>query len=65
MKHNYAPYFTTARFNSICAETGNIINKGDTICIWNKKAYSDNSKHADELRGKQFNEAYCMADANY
>lgn len=61
------PYFTRARFPSLCAETGRKINKGDEIAYYprDKKAYHVDSKAADHLRGLQFNAAFNMADANY
>ena len=46
------PYFTAARFNSTCPETGLVIAIGQRIAYYPamRKAYHDNSKHADELR---------------
>jgi hypothetical protein len=64
---NKAPYFTTARFDSKCAETGKDIKKGDPIAYYpaSQKAYCDDSKTAADLRGQQFAAAHNMADANY
>ncbi|MCP4651110.1 MAG: hypothetical protein GY853_13675 [PVC group bacterium] len=45
-----------ARFNSVCAETGRAINKGDN-CIYypkGKKVFHIDSKQAEEYRGYMF-----------
>lgn len=65
MRNN--PYFTRARFSSLCAETGRKINKGDEIAYYprDRTAYHTDSKQADELRAQQFAAAFNMADANY
>jgi hypothetical protein len=62
-----APYFTTARFNSTCPETCLVIAIGQRIAYFPavRKAYHENSKHADELRALEFSRAFNMADANY
>ena len=62
-----APYFTTARFNSTCPETGLAIAIGQRIAYYPavRKAYHENSKHADQLRALEFSRAFNMADANY
>jgi hypothetical protein len=62
-----APYFTTARFNSTCPETGLAIAMGQRIAYYPamRKAYHENSKHADQLRALEFSRAFNMADANY
>jgi len=65
MRRNTGPAWITARFDSLCAETGAKLQKGDRILFWNGKAYSENSKHADEARALEFNAAYCMPDANW
>jgi hypothetical protein len=64
---NYDPYFTKARFDSVCPETGKQIKKGDEIAYYpkHKKAYHTNSKAADQLRGLEFSKANNMADANW
>ena len=61
------PYFTRARFPSLCAETGRKIGKGDEIAYYplDRKAYHADSKQAAELRGLQFNATFGMADANW
>ena len=60
-------YFTKARFDSICPETGKKIKKGDTIAYfpYAKKAYHENSKNADIVRNNQFNKVFCMGDAHW
>ena len=66
MKNNN-PQFIKARFDSICPETGKAILK-DTECAYfprERKAYHIDSKHADQVRGLEFNAAYNMADANW
>ena len=64
---NNNPYFTVARFDSVCAETGRKITKGERIAYYprDKKAFCDESKQAGELRGQEFSSAYGMADANW
>ena len=61
------PYFTRARFPSLCAETGRKINKGDVIAYYprDRKAYHAESKQADELRARDFAAVFNMADANW
>lgn len=61
------PYFTRARFPSVCAETARKIEKGDEIAYYprDRKAYHAESKQAAELRGLQFNAAFDMADSNW
>jgi hypothetical protein len=62
-----SPYFTNARFNSTCSETGLVIAIGQRIAYFpaTRKAYHENSKHADELRALEFSRAFNMADSNY
>lgn len=64
---NHTPYFTTARFDSVCPETGKPITKGDTCAYYPavKKAYHESSASADNLRGLEFSNAYNMADSGY
>jgi hypothetical protein len=64
---NKSPYFTNARFNSTCSETGLVIAIGQRIAYYpaTRKAYHENSKHADELRALEFSRAFNMADSNY
>jgi hypothetical protein len=61
------PYFTRARFNSTCPETGLVIAIGQRIAYFPavRKAYHENSTHADQLRALEFSRAFNMADANY
>jgi len=61
------PYFTTARFNSICPETGKEIKKGDEIAYYprDRKAFHKSSKSADNVRNLEFNSSFGMADANW
>ena len=61
------PYFTSARFSSVCPETGKPIKKGDRIAYFpaTRKAYHESSKAAEQVRGMQFAESWGMADANY
>lgn len=61
------PYFTTARFNSTCPETGRIISKGDRIAYYprERKAYHESSKAAEQIRALEFAAGAGMADANW
>lgn len=61
------PYFTSARFNSVCPETGKEIKKGDRIAYYprDRKAFHESSKSADNIRNLEFNSSYGMADANW
>jgi hypothetical protein len=67
MYRTKTPYFTTARFNSVCPETGKAIGIGDRIAYFPaaRKAYHEQSESADRVRALEFNAAYGMADANY
>lgn len=67
MRYRKPPYFTTARFNSICPETGKAIGIGDRIAYFPdiRKAYHAESEHASIVRGLEFSAAFNMADANY
>lgn len=64
---NQSPYFTTARFNSICSETGQQIRKGDRIAYFpnEKRAFHENSKAAEQIRELNFARTFNMADANW
>lgn len=64
---NQAPYFTTARFVSTCAETGRKIAKGEAIAYYpaTRSVYCAESKQAAELRGLQFSSAFGLADAEW
>lgn len=66
-KHTPGPYFTIARFDSVCPETGMAIKRGERVAYYPsaRKAYHDTSKQADELRGLQFADNCGMADANW
>lgn len=53
---NTTPYTTKAKFESLCAETGKTIKKGDE-CIYypsSKKVFHPNSKQASEFRAWSF-----------
>lgn len=67
MRYRKTPYFTSARFNSVCPETGKAIGIGDQIAYFpdTRKAYHDQSEHASIVRGLEFSAAFNMADANY
>jgi hypothetical protein len=67
MYRTKTPYFTTARFNSVCPETGKAIGIGDRIAYFpaTRKAYHEHSASADRVRALEFSAAYGMADANY
>ena len=62
---NTAPRRITARFDSVCAETGAPIKTGDTIIYADGEAYCDSSKRAEQFRANEFAAAFNMADANY
>jgi hypothetical protein len=64
---NYDPYFTKARFDSICPETGKQIKKGDEIAYYpkHKRAYHTSSKAASDLRSLQATQAFGLADADW
>ena len=67
MKYKRPPYFTRARFNSTCPETGLAIGIGDEIAYFpeTKKAYHRQSEHADIVRALEFSRSWGMADADY
>ena len=67
MKYRKSPYFTIARFDSVCSETNRLIKKGDRIAYFpdTRKAYHQDSEHASIVRGLEFSAAFNMADANY
>lgn len=67
MRKNRSPYFTQARYDGKCAETGAPIKKGDRIAYnpATKQVYSEQSKQAEALRGQEFARAWNMADADY
>jgi len=67
MYRTKTPYFTTARFNSVCPETGKAIGIGDRIAYFpaTRKAYHEISASADRVRALEFSACYGMADANY
>jgi len=60
------PYFTQARFNSRCPETGLPLKKGDEIAYFPRlrKAFHSSSKSADQVRAMNFAQAFNMLDAN-
>lgn len=62
-----APYFTKARFDGICAETGQLIHRGDAI-LYNpttKQVFCDSSQQACDKRAMDFAQSFDMADANW
>jgi hypothetical protein len=61
------PYFTTARFRSVCPETGRRIQPGETIAYFpaTRQAFHAESKTAAELRAQEFADAWSMPDANW
>jgi hypothetical protein len=67
MRKNRSPYFTQARYDGKCAETGAPIKKGDRIAYYpaTKQVFSEQSKQAEELRGQEFARSWGMADADY
>ena len=67
MAYKNDPRELTARFDSICPETGKPIRKGD-ICVYyplSRKAYHINSKTASDWRSQSFADSCGMADANW
>jgi len=54
------PYFTKAKYNSVCPETGLKINKGDEIVYYPtaKKAYHISGKNAENCRLMQINDSW-------
>lgn len=66
-RRSLTPYLTTARFDSICPETGKAIKKGEQIAYFPqlKRAYHQSSKAAEELRAIRFANSWGMADANW
>lgn len=64
MNKNRSPYYTQARYDGKCAETGAPIKKGDRIAYYpaTKQVFS---KQADDLCGQEFSRSWSMADADY
>jgi hypothetical protein len=64
---NLDPYFTKARFDSVCPETGKQIRKGDEIAYYPQSldAFHTSSKAAEDLRGMKASQAFGLADANW
>lgn len=63
-----APFMTIARHAGwVCAETGAKIKKGDPIAYFpnGQKAYSENSKAAEDVRALEFSRAFNMGDSDY
>ncbi len=54
------PYFTKARFDSQCEQTGKAIKRGDEIVYYPlaRKAFHIESKNADNARSLQLSEAW-------
>ena len=67
MRQARPAYFTYATKSGTCAETGNIVRKGDKIAYYPStgSVYHNNTKQASELRDQHFASANNMADANY
>ncbi len=64
---NQDPREITARFDSVCPETGNRIRKGDP-CVYfprTRKAVHTDSRAAAEWRAQQFADAAGLDDANW
>lgn len=66
-KPSSPPYFTTAKFDSVCPETKQPIKRGQTIAYFPalKQAFHTDSEHAQQVRGLEFNAAFNMPDANW
>jgi len=64
---NQTPRFMTARFDSVCPETGKAIAKGTEGVYFPavRKMYHAESKAAEEVRAQEFSQCWGMADANY
>jgi hypothetical protein len=61
------PRAITARFDSICPETGKQIRKGDE-CIYfpaARKTYHAESRTASQWRAQAFADAFHLGDANW
>ncbi len=60
-------YVTKARFDSTCAETGQLIKTGEEMVYDpnTRQCYHSNSIQAKETRQQAWNEANCMADSNW
>ena len=61
------PRQITARFDSICPETGKKIEKGDA-CIYyprEKQAYHTDSRTAEQFRSQKFADNAGLLDANW
>lgn len=57
----------TARFASVCPETGKPIKRGDTIAYYprERKAYHADSRAADDVRALQATAGLGLADADW
>lgn len=57
----------TAKFSSVCPETGLAIKKGDEIayCPKARKAYHASSKTAEQARALAFAKTWEMADRDW
>lgn len=62
-----APRLMTAKYASVCPETGKPIAAGDEIAYYpkEKKAYHASSNAAAEVRGLAFSKSWGMADAEW
>lgn len=61
------PFLMTAKFSSVCPETGKTINAGDQIAYFpsTRRAYHSESRAAMQLREQMFAKSWNMADANW
>jgi hypothetical protein len=61
------PFLMTARFQSVCPETGKTIHPGEQIAYFPQlnRAYHTDSRAAMQLREVAFANAWHMADANH
>ena len=61
---NQDPYILKTRYNSVCAETGKAISKGDEAIYYpnGRKIFHVDSKTASDFRSAQFDRNYLGAD---
>lgn len=66
-QYDPAPRMMTAKYASVCPETGQSIKAGDEIAYYpkEKKAYHASSKAAADVRGLAFSRSWGMMDAEY
>lgn len=66
-RYNNDPRELTAKFDSVCPETGKPIKRGET-CVYfprERKTYHNDSKTAAEWRSQAFSDAYGLGDAGW